>query len=312
MKTVLISGSLAFDSIMDFGGKFSDHILPDKIHNINVSFVVDNLTQQYGGNAGNISYTLALLGERPTLIASAGKDFAEYRQHLERAGVDVDLIRQFNDIATARATIMTDWADNQITAFYPGAMREPASDSIDSLPPAAVALIAPGNPVDMTRLAQHYRDTNTAYVFDPGQQITSLSADELRAGIDGSDILICNDYELELIKSKTNLDEEGIMALTKHLITTLGEQGSTLRTRKDRIAILPARVSNVVDPTGAGDAYRAGLLKGILEGLELATACEFASVIAAYAIESFGAQGHKVSYEMAAERYRQVFHHAIV
>ncbi len=227
---LLVSGSLAYDRIMDFPGKFSDHILPDKIHILNVCFTINGLRENFGGTAGNIAYGLALLGERPLILAAAGRDFSRYREWLAANGLPTDQITVVDEELTAGAYITTDRSDNQITAFNPGAMKHAARFDFGALDPrCTLAVVAPGNLDDMLRFTRLYKELGIGYIFDPGQSLTGWGADDLVEMIRGSRIFISNDYELELTQEKTCLDAGGLLSLTGALITTRAERGSIVR-----------------------------------------------------------------------------------
>jgi adenosine kinase len=300
---ILVSGSLAFDKIMNFPGRFSENILPDKIHSLSVSFEISNLQENFGGTAGNIAYNLAILGEHPAILASVGNDFEDYRTWLNERGVDTAYLKVFADEKTAFANIITDQADNQISAFYPGAMKNSCAAEPEEKSEEALAIISPGNGSDMTRLAKYYKERGIPYIFDPGQQIPILSADDLRAGIKGAKMLVSNDYELSLIIKKTGWDEIKILENAEILVTTLGEKGSQIKTKDAGYSIPAAKPKNTADPTGAGDAYRAGFIKGLVEGWPLEIAGRFASIVAVYTVEQYGTQTHKFNFAEAAQRY---------
>ena len=305
---ILISGSLAYDRIMDFPGKFSDHILADKIHILNVCFVVNGLTEKFGGTAGNIAYTLALLGERPLIVATAGNDFDKYENWLRKHDLPLDGIRFIPEELTAGAYITTDMADNKITGFNPGAMKYPSLYEVDHVQiPEKLAIIAPGNVEDMVNYSVSYKEHKIPYIFDPGQQITSLSPDQLTDLVSGSKLLIANDYELELIIQKTGLKRDELLKRTEAIIVTLGEDGSVIITAHDETKIGVAKPSKVLDPTGAGDAYRAGLIKGFVLGKELSDAACMGATCASYAIECQGTQEHAFTLEEFWTRYRANF-----
>ena len=305
---ILISGSLAYDRIMDFPGKFSDHILADKIHILNVCFVVNGLTEKFGGTAGNIAYSLALLGEKPLILATAGNDFGQYEAWLRQHDLPLDGIRLISEELTAGAYITTDMGDNQITGFNPGAMKYPSLYEVDQAEvPEKLAIIAPGNVEDMVSYSLAYKKHKIPYIFDPGQQITSLSADQLTDLVSGSNLLIANDYELELITEKTGLKRNALLERTEAIIVTLSENGSIIITARDETKIGVAKPSRVLDPTGAGDAYRAGLIKGLVLGKELAQAASMGATCASYAIEHQGTQEHAFTLDGFWTRYRQNF-----
>jgi adenosine kinase len=304
---ILVSGSIAYDSIMDFPDHFKNHILPDKIHNLNVSFLIDGLKLNYGGTAGNIAYNLSLLEETPTVISVAGEDFGKYKKYLEDIGVDCSRIKIISGETTAVAHIITDLGDNQITAFHPGAMKHSSGEIEGELLEDALAIIAPGNRDDMARYAAAYKKNDTPYIFDPGQQITALSSEELRSSIDGAKVFISNDYEFSLVLAKTGWTEEDILDKVEMLVTTLGEKGSVIKTKSEKLDIPPARVRELKDPTGAGDAYRAGFIKGLANQWPLLKTGRLASVVAAYAVETYGTQNHAFNREDVCERYKDNF-----
>ncbi|MBI5100623.1 MAG: carbohydrate kinase family protein [Nitrospirae bacterium] len=308
MKNIYISGSLAYDRIMDFPGRFSDHILPDKIHILNVCFTVNGMVEKYGGTAGNIAYSLGLLKEDPCVIASIGKDYERYFDWLKENGISFEHIKIVPSEFTAGAYITTDRADNQITGFNPGAMRHETDYGFEGADPQkAVVLIAPGNLADMMNYARKSREKGLRYICDPGQSLTLWDGAGLREWIAGSFILISNDYELELIMKMTGLDIKALSGMTEHLVTTLGEKGSVIRSRGAETFIPPAKAGDVVDPTGAGDAYRAGLVKGLSLGMDMVNAAKMGAVAAVYAIEHYGTQEHRYTYEEFMERYKTNF-----
>jgi adenosine kinase len=295
---ILVSGSLAYDRIMDFPGHFEDHILPEKIHVLNVAFTVNSLTEKFGGTAGNIAYSLALLGEKPVIISSIGRDYHRYFDWLKENNIPCEGINVVDEELTACAYITTDKSDNQITGFNPGAMKHRTSFDMDGLnPDDTIAIIAPGNMEDMIALSQAYREKGIRYIFDPGQQITSFDADGLMKCIEGSYILISNDYELEMIMNKTGLDRDTLLQRTCCIITTLGELGSCVYLPGAITKIPPVKIARAVDPTGAGDAYRSGLLKGLSMGLDINRCAVMGSASASFAVEHLGTQEHRYTLE---------------
>ncbi len=305
---IFISGSLAYDRIMDFPGRFADHILPDKIHILNVCFMVNGLTEKFGGTAGNIAYNLALLGERPLILATAGKDFGRYREWLARHQLPLDGIRLIPEEFTAGAYITTDQADNQITGFNPGAMKYRSLYSFDSVDAGqSIAIVSPGNLDDMLIYSQIYREKNIPYIFDPGQSIPMWSGERLAEMLTGASITICNDYELEMILKKTGWRLTDIIERCQVLITTLGEQGSRIRRQDEERHIAAVPVNQVVDPTGAGDGYRAGLIKGLVMGKGLVEAAQIGACCASYAVEFYGTQEHSFTLEEFWARYETCF-----
>jgi adenosine kinase len=290
---IYVFGSLAYDRIMDFPERFSDHILPDKIHVLNVCFMVNGLEEQFGGTAGNIAYSLSLLGERPLVLATAGKDFGNYADRLTSLGLSLDGVTVIDHEFTAGAYITTDKADNQITGFNMGAMRhscsyKPNGADCDN----ALAIVAPGNVEDMRTYAGLFKELRIPYICDPGQSIPAQTPEALVDMITGAKLLISNDYELELIMRATGLDMTRLLERTSAVITTLGENGSRVTTAAGETSIPAVAPDAVLDPTGAGDAYRAGLLKGFADGLSLEDSPRMGAVCASFSVEHRGAQRH--------------------
>lgn len=303
-----ISGSLAYDRIMDFPGKFQDHILPEKIHIINVSFTVNGMKEKFGGTAGNIAYNLALLGEKPLILATAGKDFAVYEQWLQKHQLSLTGIRKIPDEFTACAYITTDEADNQITGFNPGAMKFPSLYSFNGLATDnTLAIISPGCIEDMRCYSLFFKEQKIPYIFDPGQSIPALSSDDMMKMITGAQILVSNDYELEMIKKGTGWNKNDILQRTPTVITTLGEHGSILTTNGIEIKIRAAKAATLHEPTGAGDAYRAGLIKGLLMKKSLLESAQIGSTCASYVVEKHGTQEHQFTLDEFWKRYRENF-----
>lgn len=305
---IFVSGSLAYDRIMDFPGKFEDHILPEKIHILNVCFVVEGLKEKFGGTAGNIAYNLALLGESPVILSTAGNDFDLYEAWLSKHGLSMSGIRLIEDELTAGAYITTDMGGNQITGFNPGSMKYPSLQQFEGVnPQETLAVVAAGNVEDMAAYSQSYKKLEIPYIFDPGQQISVLSGEQLIAMITGSELLISNDYELEMIIQETGLDRGELLERTKAIISTFGGKGSLLRTQQEEVEIPAAEALQVLDPTGAGDAYRAGLIKGLVMGKELADAARMGSTCASYAVERYGTQEHSFTDEGFWARHLATF-----
>jgi adenosine kinase len=306
---IFVSGSLAFDRIMDFPGRFVDHILPEKIHILNVCFMVNGLTERFGGTAGNIAYNLALLDEQPVILATAGdRDFAPYREWLTQLGLPLAGIKEIPQEFTAGAYITTDLSDNQITGFNPGAMKYTSDYHFDGVDPlTSLAIVAPGSLEDMLAYTRSYRDRGVPYIFDPGQSIPAWGGGELREMVTGALALIVNDYELEMFRQKTALDVAGLLALTPQLIVTRGEQGSLFQQdgRREELPAVAAR--QVLDPTGAGDAYRAGLIKGLALGLGWPVAARMGAVLASFAVEQQGTQEHRLEIKEFWARYAEAF-----
>jgi adenosine kinase len=305
---IFVSGSLAYDRIMDFPGRFADHILPEKIHILNVCFMVNGLTERFGGTAGNIAYNLALLGERPVILATGGRDFGLYQEWLNELKLPLAGIRLIEEEFTAGAYITTDLADNQITGFNPGAMKHQSEYPFDGVnPQESLAIIAPGNLPDMLEYSRRFKEMGLPYIFDPGQSIPAWGPAELQEMATGALALIVNDYEQELFCQKTGLDEGDLKNLVQALIVTKGEEGSELIGPEGRETIPAAKASQVKDPTGAGDAYRAGLLKGLTLGLPWTPAALMGSTVASFAVEQAGTQEHRLSLSDFWQRYQDNF-----
>lgn len=314
---IIITGSLAFDFIMNFPGKFGDHILPEKIHEINLSFLVEKLQKQYGGTAGNIAYNLALLGLRPTVLATAGYDFTEYKSELEKVGVDTSMIYIIEAEPTASAFIFTDMVDNQITGFYPGAMRASTQFQIPNfkfqIEQTPFVVISPNEPKAMTNHVSNCLKLSLPYMFDPGMQLPRLKTQDLKLGIEGAKIVIGNDYEIALIRnrfrseSRLRFRESIGQTISQIWITTLGDKGSIVEADGKTYKIPPAKPREVLDPTGAGDAYRAGFLAGFLRGLPLKTCGKMGSIAAVYTVEKYGTTTHKFTVKEFKNRYQENF-----
>ena len=301
--TIFVSGSLAYDRIMNFPGRFGDHILPDRIHNLNVSFNVDSLTERPGGCAGNIAYSLILLGEKPEVLATLGHDCTHYLEWMERVRMSVGGVRIIDSEPTAGAYITTDQGDNQITGFHMGAMLHTSNFSFDGFDlDDAFGVVSPGNLDDMLAYTRFYQEEGVPYVFDPGQSLPAWTADNLRACIDGAAMLIANDYEIAMIANTTGLDETALAGLAKAVIVTKAEHGSELRVGGAVTPIPVVTPRRVLDPTGAGDSYRGGLVKGMVEGLPLAEAALMGSVCASFAVEVRGTQEYHFTMEEFHER----------
>lgn len=304
--TIHISGSLAFDRIMSFPNRFVDAILADKLEQLNVSFFIEKLIHKRGGTAGNIGYVLSLLGEKPSILATVGVDFIEYFAYLEGLGLPIEGIRIIPGQQTAGCYIITDTTNNQINGFHPAAMSFPCEADVSRFVPGDWAIISPGNMDDMRNIPRICREKKVRYIFDPGQQIPVLSGDDLLNAITGSDLLMTNDYELEMICRSTGKTRAELRALTGHVITTHGAEGTVIDNNpEDRIAAVP--VSHVADPTGAGDAMRAGLLKGLVCGLDLHKSLRLGSTCAAYCVESEGTQEFRFTQAEFADRHKAAF-----
>ncbi len=307
MKTI-VTGSIAFDYLMTFPGKFTEQILPEHLERLSVSFLVDTMEKRRGGCGPNIAYTLALLGERPFLMGTAGEDFGDYRQWLEAAGVDTSLVRQIPGKFTASFFCSTDQSNNQIASFYTGGMANAAELSFRTVTDCGLAIVSPNDPAAMVQYAEECRALGIPYIFDPGQQCARMSGDELKDGATGATIVICNDYEFELLGQKAGMREDDVLAQAKALIITRGASGCSVYTkaggRVDVPAVTPRRI---VDPTGVGDAFRGGLMKGLALGLPYDVSARLGSVAAAYVLEHLGAQSHAYTWNEFRRRYEEHF-----
>ncbi|MFN7980824.1 MAG: carbohydrate kinase family protein [Vicinamibacterales bacterium] len=304
---IVVTGSIAYDYLMSFPGKFTEHFLPEHMHRVSLSFLVDSMDKRRGGCAPNIAYTLALLGERPLLMGTAGEDFGDYRQWLEAAGVDTSLTKQVDGKFTASFFCSTDQHNNQIASFYTGAMANAGELSFRSVDNIGIAIVSPNDPGAMVQYAEECRALKIKYIFDPGQQVARMSGEELKDGTIGASVVICNDYEYEILKQKTGLSEEDILRHSDALIVTKGEHGSTIITRTDRHDVPAVTPTRIVDPTGVGDAFRGGLMKGLALGLGYVVAAQIGSVAATYALEHLGGQSHAYSLQEFSDRYNQHF-----
>jgi adenosine kinase len=305
---VLATGSVAFDYILTFKGRFRDHIMPDQVHILNLSFLVDHFERRRGGVAANYAYTLALLGHPSAILATAGADAAEYREWLEGLGVECSGLKLLAGETTATGFTTTDLDDNQITGYYGGAMNRAGEVGLadTSVKPAAV-IVGPNGPAGMTRLTQECRKAGIPFVYDPAHQLPHMSKEDLEEGCRGAWILIGNDYELELIQQRTGRAVEQLLELASIVVTTLGREGSRIESAAGRVVIPPAPARREVDPTGAGDAYRSGLVAALLRGLPPAEAGRIASLASAYVVEQGGTIEHRYTMAEFAERYRSAF-----
>ena len=295
---ILVSGSLAIDRIMTFPGRFGDHIMPDRLHQINLSFTVDGFNAYFGGTAGNIAYSLAMLGQTPRLIAAIGHDYRDYFTRLADNGIPTDDVRIVAEEATASAFIVTDLSDNQITGFNPGAMKQPAGfDFTQVSPDDAINIVSPGNLTDMANFTADAAKAGIYTIFDPGQSLPAWDAEGLTNCIRNSDLLIANDYEMALIAERTGIDESGLLELTDALVTTLGEQGTRITTADGEVIVPCVPTENVVDPTGAGDAFRGGFILGLIRKEGLERAAQIGSACAHFVIQQPGTQEYR--YTMA-------------
>ncbi len=305
---IFISGSLAYDRIMNFPGHFADHILPDKIHLLNVCFNINSLIEKFGGTAGNIAYSLSRLGEKPFIVATSGTDFPAYEKWLDKLELPKRWIKPIPQAFTAGAYITTDLNDNQITAFNMGAMAFEAD-----LPPLndgaapSVVFIGPGNKSDMMGFAARAKEANMPFFFDPGQSLNIWNGAELRETVRGARCFISNDYELSQFLQMTGWTIADLYESVEVVITTVGPQGATLDRHGEKTHIPAVKPEKVLDPTGAGDAFRAGVLKAFKQGLSWEVACRMGATVSSFSVEHYGTQEHDFTWEMFVARYEGAF-----
>ncbi|HEX7325486.1 MAG TPA: carbohydrate kinase family protein [Rhodanobacteraceae bacterium] len=306
MPVALICGSMAYDTIMVFEDRFKNHILPDKVHMLNVSFLVPKMRREFGGCAGNIAYNLKLLGGEPVPMATVGQDFAPYRAWFKERGIRMDRIREVPDTFTAQAFITTDQDNNQITAFHPGAMMQSELNHVADVAGAALGIVAPDGREGMLQHAAEFAAGGVPFIFDPGQALPLFSGEEFRAFIGQADYVAVNSYEGSLLSERTGWSEAEIASRVKAYVVTRGGDGSSIHAGGASYAIPAARPAAVVDPTGCGDAYRAGLIFGILKGCDWPTTGRIASLMGALKIAHPGTQNQRfTAAEFAAEYQRQ-------
>ncbi len=307
--TIAVTGSMAFDYIMSFDGSFTDYIIPDQLERLSISVLVDSLRRERGGTAGNIAYNLALLKQSPLLMASVGNDATEYITELAARGVDTSAVLHVPDVLTASFFVSTDRGNRQVANFFIGAMAYSGKIhfSKQAYRTIKLATISPNAPQAMAEYVTECKSLKIPYMYDPSQQIPLFSKEQLIDGIDGALVLIVNDYEFELIKQRTELELPELRAMVEVIIITKGEQGSTIYTAAEQIDIPAIPLETVADPTGAGDAYRAGLMAGLVNGLTWADAGRLGTLTATYAIEAHGTQKHSYSVDEFARRYAEHF-----
>lgn len=307
MKIVL-TGSVAMDYLMTFPGYFREHILPDKLDTISLSFLVDRMTVQRGGVAPNIAYTLALLGGHPSIMATVGQDFEEYRRWLESQGIDTSLIKVIPDVFTASFFANTDRANAQIASFYPGAMAYAGELSFKELPQKPdLVVISPNDPEAMRRYVAECRELGIPYFYDPSQQLVRLDAETLRQGIEGARALFVNEYEFGLVEKITGLTREDVLQHVDFLVITLGSKGAQIVTRETEIQIPVFPPNRIQDPTGVGDAFRGGFLMGYSHGWGLELCGKMGALAATYCLENTGTQDHRYTAAEFVARFRTYF-----
>jgi len=307
-KAALICGSVAYDTILVFPDRFKAHILPDKLHVLNVAFLVPEMRREFGGCAANIAYSLALLGDLGLPMAAAGVDFGPYRERLQSLGISVEHVKVVEGTFTAQAFITTDLDDNQITAFHPGAMQYAHVNKVsDVAAEVALGIVAPDGRQAMLEHAAQFAAAKIPFIFDPGQGLPMFSGAELDRFIEQADWIAVNDYEWGLLQQKTGLSAAEVAARVEALIVTQGGAGSVIYTAGRTFAIPCVQPKAVVDPTGCGDAYRAGLIHGMLRGLDWEITGRLASLMGSIKIESRGPQNHEFTRAEFRDRYRQSF-----
>jgi adenosine kinase len=305
--SALICGSMAYDTIMVFHDKFENHILPEKVHILNVSFLVPVLRREYGGCAGNIAFNLKLLGEKPLIMATVGHDFEPYAQWLGQNSLSSEFIKVLDNCYTGQAYITTDESGNQITAFHPGAMGSSHLNAVPTDGSIRIGIVSPDGKEGMQLHAEQFKESDIPFIFDPGQGMPMFNGDELLQFIEQATWLTLNDYESELMQERTGLSLEEIANKVDALIITLGGQGSKIYTNGQCIYIRAAKPKAIIDPTGCGDAYRAGLLYGLLNDLGWETTGRIASLMGAIKIEHNGTQNHSFDMEGFQQRYLENF-----
>ena len=305
--TALICGSFAYDRIMVYPGRFRDDILPDKIHILNVCFVVPELQQEFGGSGGNIIYNTRLLDDKCLPMGTVGTDFGEYRAWLEKNDIDTRHIRVIDDTYTAQCFITTDMDDNQITTFQVGAMAHSHTNRVSMAQGVSIGIVAPDGKEGMLQHARQFAEAGIPFFFDPGQNVTLLNGAELMDGIEHANWLVFNDYEWQIVEDKTGLNTASVLERVETLIVTRGASGSIIHTRGKQIDIPAARGERLVDPTGCGDAYRAGLLYGLMHDMDWETTGRIGSLMGKIKIEVRGTQNHRLSEQEFADLFRQHF-----
>ncbi|MEZ0469104.1 carbohydrate kinase family protein [Luteimonas salinilitoris] len=309
--SVLICGSLAYDTIMVFPDQFKNHILPDKVHILNVSFLVPRMRREFGGCAGNIAYNLKLLGGEPIPMATVGQDFGPYREWFEEMEIRLDQVKVIEELFTPQAFITTDHDNNQITAFHPGAMMRSYENHVKQVEGVKFGIVSPDGREGMLQNAQEFFEGGIPFIFDPGQAMPLFNGDELRNFIEQADYVTVNDYESNLLQERTGWSEERIAGKVKAYIATRGPKGAIIRAGDKVYDIPPAHERRVTDPTGCGDAFRAGLIFGLTGGYDWMTTGRIANLMGALKVEHPGTQNQRFDYAEFAEQFRQQFGYAL-
>ena len=303
----VVTGSIAYDYLMSFPGKFTEQLVEGHLQRVSLSFLVDTMDKRRGGCAPNIAYTLALLGEKPLLMGTAGQGFEEYRRWLDAASVDTSLVQIVPGKFTASFFCSTDEDNNQIASFYTGAMAHAAELSFRTAGKVDLAIISPNDPTAMVQYAEECRTLGIKFIFDPGQQCARMSGEELAQGLAGAFMVICNDYELELIRQKTGKSETDILADCELLVVTKGEKGSTIMRKEASVDVAAVTPHHIADPTGVGDAFRGGFMKGLAAGAPDAVCGQLGSLAATYALEHLGGTSHSYTWKEFVKRYETHF-----
>ncbi|MDO9545936.1 MAG: carbohydrate kinase family protein [Pelolinea sp.] len=307
--SIICTGSIAYDYLMSFPGYFKDHIIPEKLDSISLSFLVDSMVRQRGGTAPNIAFTLALLGESPKLMGTVGQDFEDYGSWLEAQGVDISLVKRIEDVFTASFFANTDLSNNQIASFYTGAMAYSKDLSLKhiNLTEDDLVLISPNDPEAMCKYASECNDLNVPYLYDPGQQVVRNSPDEIRQGIIHAQSLFINDYEYELIQKHTGMTDEEIREAVDYVVITCGRSGADVWVKDENYHIPIVETDRRTDPTGVGDAFRSGFVRGKMLDLDWQTCGQMGSLAATYCLEKQGTQNHRFTRVEFVQRYRKFF-----
>ena len=309
--SALICGSLAYDTIMVFPDQFKNHILPDKVHILNVSFLVPRMRREFGGCAGNIAYNLKLLGGDPVPMATVGGDFGPYRAWFEKNGITLERIKVIEELFTPQAFITTDHDNNQITAFHPGAMGESHLNHVRDVPGVSLGIVAPDGREGMLQNAREFAECGVPFIFDPGQAMPLFSGEEFREFIDKADIVVTNDYESNLLQERTGWNEREIARRVKAFIITRGPRGADIFADGISINVPPAQEEAVVDPTGCGDAFRAGLIFGLERGLDWPTIGRIGNLMGALKVSHHGTQNQRFDFAGFDDEFRRQFGYSL-
>lgn len=306
---IIITGSIAYDYLMRFPGRFVEHFLPDQLHQVSLSFLVDDMTKHWGGVAANIAFTAGLLGLRPRLMGTVGRDFGDYRAWLEAAGVDTSTVRQIDDVFTASFFVNTDLDNNQIASFYTGAMAYARYYSLADVSPEKpdLVVISPNDPLAMMNLTEECRQRGIRFLYDPSQQVPRLSGEDLARSMQGAYAMVINAYEAEVICHKTGMSIDDLLRSIEILVITQGPHGSHIYAGGRRYEIPAFPCDSIKDPTGAGDAYRGGFLRGLASQWPLTLAGQIGALCATYALEHVGTQNHRFSLPEFVQRFRTFF-----